>query len=85
MLLALYAVPSPTFMGSVCHEATVLGKAEGEVHNRVLNTDILTESFLDELFKAFLAKARHCRYPDSDQCLTGRSALISSGWKGTCH
>jgi len=67
-LFTLYAVPSPTFMGSVCHEATVFGKAEGEVHSRMLNTDILTESVLDELFKAFLAKARHCRYPDSDQC-----------------
>lgn len=75
-LFALYVVSSPAFMGSVRHEATVLGKVEEEVHSRMLNTDILTESVLDELCKALLAKARHCRYPDSDQCLTGRFYVL---------
>ena len=75
-LFALYVASGPAFMASVCHEATVLGKGEGEVRSRMLNTDILTESVLDELCKAFLAKARHCRYPDSDQCLTGRFYVL---------
>ena len=75
-LFALYVVSSPAFMGSVCHEATVFGKAGGEVYSWMLNTDILTESVSDELFKAFVAKARHCSYPDSDQCLTGRFYVI---------
>lgn len=48
-LFALYVVQSPAFMGSVRHEATVLGKVEEGVHSRMLNTDILTESVLDEL------------------------------------
>ena len=48
-LFALYVVSSPAFMGSVCHEATVFGKAGGEVYSQMLNTDILTESVLDEV------------------------------------
>ena len=63
-------------MGSVCHEATLFGKEGGEVHGRMPNTGILTERALNEAFKASLAKAKHCKYLDSDQGLTGKFYMI---------
>lgn len=66
-------------MGSVCHEATLFGKERGEVHGRMPNTGILKERALDKTSKAGLAKAKHCKYLDSDQGLTGKFYMICCG------